>query len=122
MATTLTELSAIAAPAVFWMANHRVPHVVAVVVVAVVMMLPKSYVSKATILVESQQIPSDLARSTVTSAAEERIALIRQRLIARKNLLQIVDDFSLYPKQQEKLSPTEIVTSLRLALRGTGNE
>ena len=89
--------------------------VVLVAAVAVVMLLPKSYVSKATILVESQQIPSDLARSTVTSAAEERIALIRQRLIARKNLLQIVSDFNLYPEEQEKLSPTEIVAMMREA-------
>jgi len=77
--------------------------------------LPKIYHSQATILVESQQIPSDLARSTVTSAAAERIAVLRQRLMTRSNLLEIVREFNLYPGDRERLSPTELVTSMREA-------
>lgn len=84
-----------------------------VAALATAYLLPKSYHSQATILVESQQIPSDLARSTVTSAAAERIAIIRQRLITRSNLLQIVREFKLFPNEQENMSPTELVAAMR---------
>ena len=101
--------------------RRRIPHLVipflavfAAVGVAVYL-LPPVYHASATILVESQQIPSDLARSTVTSAAAERIAVIRQRLMTRSNLLQIVRDFGLYSGSGEDLSPTEIVERMREA-------
>ena len=53
-------------------------------------LLPPVYRSTAKILVESQQIPSDLARSTVTSSTSERLHLIQQRLMTRDNLLEII--------------------------------
>ena len=40
---------------------------------------PAIYQAEAKILVESQQIPDDLARSTVTADAGERLQLIQQR-------------------------------------------
>ena len=40
---------------------------------AIVMFLPAIYRSQATILVESQQIPSELVQSTVTAMADERL-------------------------------------------------
>ena len=40
---------------------------------AAVMLLPPKYLSEGKILVESQQIPIDLVRPTVTATASERI-------------------------------------------------
>lgn len=77
--------------------------------------LPPVYESTARILVESQQIPSDLARSTVTSAAEERINLIQQRLTTRDNLLDIASRFEVFPGR-EALSSAEIVGRMREAI------
>lgn len=99
--------------------RRRIPHLVLPFFVlfaaacTIVYLLPPIYHASATILVESQQIPTDLARSTVTSAAAERIAVIRQRLMTRSNLLQIVRDFALFQDDQDKLSPTDIVELMR---------
>ena len=46
---------------------------------AIANLLPPVYRSTATILVESQQIPSQLARSIVTTSAAERLQLARDR-------------------------------------------
>lgn len=58
--------------------------------------LPPVYSATAHILVESQQIPDELARSTVTASAAERMEVIRQRLLTRQNLVEIIDKFDLY--------------------------
>ena len=60
---------------------------------------------------ESQQIPTDLARPTVSANAAERIQLIEQRLIARDNLLEVARKYGLYAK--DGLSPSDIVDQIR---------
>lgn len=58
--------------------------------------LPPVYSATAHILVESQQIPDELARSTVTASAAERMEVIRQRLLTRQNLTEIIEKYDLY--------------------------
>src|SRR3979490_734203 len=53
---------------------------------AVAVLLPATYLSEGKILVQSQQIPTELVRPTVTSAAQERIQVIEQRTMTRENL------------------------------------
>src|SRR6266851_1224715 len=43
------------------------------------------YSSEGKILVESQDIPTDLVKSTVTAGANERIQVIQQRIMTRDN-------------------------------------
>ena len=74
---------------------------------AIVMFLPAIYRSQATILVESQQIPSELVQSTVTAMADERLQVIQQRTLSRDNLLGLAKKFSLF-QGDEDLSPTEL--------------
>ena len=52
----------------------------------VVMSLPAIYSADAKILVESQQIPDSLVKSTVTALASERLQVIQQRVLTRDNL------------------------------------
>lgn len=78
--------------------------------------LPKLFESSATILVESQQIPTDLASPTVTANADERIHVIEQRLLARDNLLQVASKFNLYNYSAGQQSPTTIVELMRKAI------
>jgi protein tyrosine kinase modulator len=84
---------------------------VAAAVVAVA--LPPLYQSSATILVESQQIPSDLVRSTVTGYATERIEVLRQQVMTRENLLGIINKYGLYKDAGRKASPSDLVDRLR---------
>nr|WP_319386771.1 hypothetical protein [uncultured Roseibium sp.] len=79
--------------------------------------LPRSFEAKATILIESQRIPTELASTTVTASPRERIKVIEQRLLARDNLLSIANEFSLYQTNKAgTLSPTEVVEEMREAI------
>jgi protein tyrosine kinase modulator len=90
--------------------------VVAGASIAVALLLPPVYRSTAKILVESQQIPSDLVRSTVTSYAGERIEIIKQRVMTRENILRIVNKFNLFPGKRQQMSSSEIVESVQKAI------
>jgi uncharacterized protein involved in exopolysaccharide biosynthesis len=46
---------------------------------------PATYASEGKILVQAQQIPTELVRPTVTSAAQERIQVIEQRTMTCVN-------------------------------------
>jgi polysaccharide biosynthesis transport protein len=79
---------------------------------AIVMSLPAIYSADAKILVESQQIPDSLVKSTVTALASERLQIIQQRVLTRDNLLTMVDKFGLFPDRKNS-SRTDIVDVMR---------
>ncbi len=74
---------------------------------------PATYLSEGRILVQSQQIPTELVRPTVTSAAQERIQVIEQRTMTRDNLLAIIDKYQLFPERKSLMSPTELVELMK---------
>ncbi|MFT3987325.1 GumC family protein [Aestuariivirga sp.] len=80
--------------------------------IAVIMSLPSIYQSQATILVESQKIPEDLVKSTVTSVASERIQVIEQRVTTRDNLLAIADKFHLF-QDRPTMSKSDIADTMK---------
>ena len=80
---------------------------------ALLLFWPPTYYSEGKILVQSQQIPTELVRPTVTSAAQERIQVIEQRTMTRDNLLAIVDKFKLFPDRRSLMSPTQLVDQLK---------
>jgi uncharacterized protein involved in exopolysaccharide biosynthesis len=84
---------------------------------AVTYLLPATYFSEGKILVQSQQIPTELVRPTVTSAAQERIQVIEQRTMTRDNLLAIADKFKLYPERRTLMSPTELVELMKKSIK-----
>ena len=71
---------------------------------------PAKYLAEGKILVQSQEIPSDLVRPTVVSLANERIQIIEQRIMTRDNLLAIAKKFQISKNSwQSLISGTEIV-------------
>lgn len=80
--------------------------------VTVVMLLPAKYKAEGTILVESQQIPPDLVRSTIHAYAQERIQTIKQRVMTRNRLLEVADKYALFSKDKA-LSESERVKLMR---------
>jgi polysaccharide chain length determinant protein (PEP-CTERM system associated) len=85
----------------------------AAIAVAVAIGLPPVYRSAATILVQEQEIPTDLVRSTVTSFADERIQVISQQVMTRAVLLELADKHDLYPKLRRRAKNEEIVERMR---------
>jgi uncharacterized protein involved in exopolysaccharide biosynthesis len=80
---------------------------------AIAALLPATYVSEGKILVQSQQIPTELVRPTVTSAAQERIQVIEQRTMTRENLLAIIDKFQLFSEKRALMSASQLVELMR---------
>jgi capsular polysaccharide biosynthesis protein len=80
---------------------------------AVAMLWPPTFLSVGKILVQSQQIPVDLVRPTVTATASERLATIEQRVMTRDNLLKIVDKYQLFANQRDTLSRTDLLDLMR---------
>lgn len=73
------------------------------------------YVAQARLIVESQQIPDDLAASTVRTDASEQLQIIQQRIFTRDNLLDIADRLSVYDdidNTKKQLRPDEKVNDL----------
>ena len=64
--------------------------------------------STATILIEEQEIPSDIVRSAITSYADQRIETIKQQIMTRSTLWRIIEQYGLYSSLREN-SPTEEV-------------
>lgn len=79
-----------------------------IVSVGVAFGLPPVYRSNATILIEQQEIPEDLVRSTITSFADQRIQVISQRVMTRANLTEIIKKYDLYADDR-KTDPMEVI-------------
>lgn len=84
--------------------------------VAGALLLPSTYLSSGLILIESQQIPTDLVQATVTSYADERIEVIKQRVMTRDNLLRIIRKYGLFTDAGPTFTPSEQIDEMRKAI------
>jgi len=107
-------------PAYYWeLLKRRIFYfVIPIVLIASIgaglaLILPPTYLSEGKILVQSQLIPTELVRPTVTSAAQERIQVIEQRLMTRDNLMAIIDKFQLFPERRNLMSVTQLVEMMK---------
>lgn len=71
------------------------------------------YRAEGKILVESQDIPKDLVRPTITDTAQQRIRVIQQRSMTRDNLLRIVRKFGLFPQQRRWMSESQLLDLMK---------
>ena len=79
--------------------------------------LPSIFRSNATILIEEQEIPSDLVRSTVTTFADQRIQIISQRIMSRSNLMEIIKKFNLYAEERKTKTEERILDKMRKSIK-----
>ena len=79
---------------------------------ALAFLLPSTYRSEATFLIQRQTIPQNLVQTTVNSYVQEQIQQIRQRLVAYDNLVDLAEKFDLYP-QQLASDPRSVVQEMR---------
>ncbi len=76
-------------------------------------LLPPRYRSAGTILIEQQEMPPELVRSTVTSYADERVQVITKRVMTTETLLNIIRRYDLYPKERAKDTREALLTRMR---------
>ena len=71
------------------------------------------YRAEGKILVESPEIPPDLVHPTITEVADERVQVIQQRIIARDNLMAVMNKYNLFPHEREWMSGTDLLDLMR---------
>ena len=67
------------------------------------------YRAEGKILVESPEIPPELVHPTITEVANERVQVIQQRIMARDNLMAVVNKFDLFTRERQWMSSTELL-------------
>jgi len=70
---------------------------------------PATYKSTATILIEEQEIPSELVHSTITGYADQRIETIKQQVMSRTTLWKVVEQYNLYADLRRTTPAEEVV-------------
>lgn len=81
--------------------------------VGVATLFPPVYRSAGIILVESQQIPPDLVPTTVITYADERIQVIRQRIMTREHQTRIIDKYGLFADAEATMTVSEMLEAMR---------
>lgn len=88
---------------VYWqLFRRRLPLVIfltgmgALIGVALALSLPAVFRAQAVLIVESGQIPDELAASTVQTGEIEALEIIRQRILSREILLEMANDLGIY--------------------------
>jgi len=71
------------------------------------------YQAEGKVLVESQDIPTDLVRPTITDSANQRIQVIQQRIMTRDNLLALVNKYHMFAGERRWMSGTELIDLMR---------
>ena len=77
--------------------------------------LPSVYRAEAVLIVESQQIPDELAATTVQTETTEQLQIIQQRILTRDRLLEMANRLNIYEAQggTRRLPADEVVADLR---------
>lgn len=74
---------------------------------------PPRYSATGTILIEQQELPSELVRSTVSSYASQRVQVISQRVMTTENLMTIIQRYNLYADLRRRQPREEVIKEMR---------
>lgn len=77
--------------------------------------LPRTYRSTATLLVQSQDLPSSLVEAPTTGAIEQRIARIREQVLSRGDLIQLIEQNDLYSEERRSQPLSKVIEKMRHA-------
>jgi uncharacterized protein involved in exopolysaccharide biosynthesis len=105
-------------PTIIWQRRYYVVAVFAafsLVAVVAAFALPTLYRSTATLLIESQELPKDVAEAPGTGMIEQRIAKIRERVLSRGDLISLIEQYDLYPSERRSEPLSQIIEKMRKA-------
>lgn len=77
------------------------------------MRLPDRFRSSTVILVTPQRVPESFVPSTVTTDVEDRLNTIRQQILSRTRLEQIIQEFQVFPEQRATAPMETLVDVMR---------
>lgn len=99
--------------------RRRAPYLIgialAVLVVSVIVafVIPPTYRATGTIMVESQQVPDDIVPLAIKTHIDERISIIKQRVMTRASLLKIANKYELFKEKSRSLTSSELIEAMR---------
>lgn len=103
-------------PTIFWQRRWLVlvPFLLlTAIATAVALALPTSYRSTASLLVQSQELPSSLVQAPAAGIIEQRIARIRERVLSRGDLIQLIEQNDLYAEERRSKPLSKVVETMR---------
>jgi polysaccharide biosynthesis transport protein len=105
-------------PTIVWQRRYYALTVFAaflIVSVAAAFAFPTLYRSSATLLIESQELPTAVAESPGTGAIEQRIAKIRERVLSRGDLISLIEQYDLYASERRSQPLSKVIDKMRKA-------
>jgi uncharacterized protein involved in exopolysaccharide biosynthesis len=105
-------------PTIVWQRRYYALTVFAaflIVSLAAAFALPTLYRSQATLLIESQELPTEVAESPGTGAIEQRIAKIRERVLSRGDLIALIEQYDLYSSERRSKPLSKVIEKMRKA-------
>ncbi len=107
----LVHLPAIVGQRLWWLI---VPAVIFLIAgIAAAFLLPTVYRSTATLLVESPQLPEDISGEQTTDIVDQRIAKIRQQVLSRPDLIELIQKHGLYIEKRGNNSLSAVIEEMR---------
>ena len=79
----------------------------------VLALIPSRYSSEATLLVVQQQIPERYVVPTNTTSIREALRATTEEVLSRTRLESVIQEFGLYPKERQRLSPETVLELMR---------
>jgi len=75
--------------------------------------LATTYRSTATLLVQAQDLPTSIVDSPTNGAVEQRIARIREQVLSRGDLIQLIEQNDLYSDERRSKPLSKIIDKMR---------
>lgn len=107
-------------PVILWQRRWLVivPVIVCTIAgLAAAIFLPAKYTSTAVLLVESQELPDAIVGSPLNTVIDQRIAKIRQQILSRPDLVELIQNNNLYAEERRTKPLSEIVETMRDSTR-----
>jgi uncharacterized protein involved in exopolysaccharide biosynthesis len=105
-------------PSIMWQRRYHIISSLALALaigVAMAFSLPRTYRSTATLLVQSQDLPTAIVDAPANGAVEQRIARIREQVLSRGDLIQLIEQNDLYEKERRSQPLSKIIEKMRHA-------
>lgn len=83
------------------------------ITVAITFSLPPIFRAEGIILIQGQEIPEDLVKSTVKGLAEQQIEVTRQRIMTSAKIMDLIEKHNMYPDIRNKTSPFQLAENFR---------
>ena len=105
-------------PTIMWQRRHWIVWPFLAITIAATVAafaLPTLYRSTASLLVQSQSLPSSVVQAPTAGDIEQRIARIRERVLSRGDLIRLIEQNDLYAKERRDKPLSTVVEKMRKA-------